>query len=99
MKEQIDNEKCNLSEEQDFHLFDGSPFGEASNLYAYRDLKNCLDTAWRQGVEEGKHKVNVKQAILMLNDGLDIAKTAEYTGLSKEEVEHLNSSLKNDRNE
>lgn len=99
MKEKICCEKYNLSEEQDEHLFDGSPFGEAKNLYAYRDLKNCLDTAWRQGVEEGKHQVKVKQAILMLNDGLDIAKTAEYTGLSKEEVEHLNSSLENDRNE
>lgn len=99
MKDQICSKKCNIQEEQDEHLFDGSPFGEARNLYAYRDLKNCLDTARRQGIEEGKHQVKIKQATLMLNDGLDIDKIAEYTGLSKEEVEQLKNSLENDRNE
>lgn len=99
MKEQIRSKKCNIPEEQDEHLFDGSPFGEARNLYAYRDLKNCLDTARRKGVEEGMHQVKIKQATLMLNDGLDIDKIAEYTGLSKEEVEQLRNSLENDRNE
>lgn len=99
MKEQTVSDRYSPSENQYEQVFDGSPFGNAKNLYAYRDLKNCIDTARRQGVEEGKHQAKVKLAILMLNDGLDIAKTAEYTGLSKEEVEHLNSSLENDRNE
>lgn len=99
MKEQTVSGKYSPSEDQYEQVFDGSPFGNAKELYAYRDLKNCLDTAWRQGVEEGKHQVKVKQATLMLNDGLDIAKIAEYTGLSKEEVEQLRNSLENDRNE
>lgn len=34
MKEKIYCEKYNLSEEQNEHLFDGSPFGKAKNLYA-----------------------------------------------------------------
>ena len=64
----------------------------------YQDLKNCLDTAWRQGVKEGRHQVKVEQATLMLRDSLDIDKAAEYTGLFKEEeeVEQQKKSLGND---
>ena len=60
-----------------------------STIKAYRDIKNSIDTAWRQGIEEGKHQVKVEQATLMLSSGLDIDKIAEYTGLPKEEVEQL----------
>lgn len=84
------------SEEQDEQLFDGSPFGEAKNLYAYRDLKNCLDTAYMQGVAEGRHERKVEQAIFMLKNGLDIDIVTPYTSLPKEEVEDLKKSLENE---
>lgn len=99
MKEQTVSERYNPSENQYEQVYDGSPFGDAKDLYAYRDLKNCLDTARRQGIEEGKHQVKVEQATLMLSGGLDIDKIAEYTGLPKEEVEQLKESLENDGNE
>lgn len=99
MKEQTISEKYSPSEAQYEQVFDGSPFGDAKDLYAYRDLKNCLDTARRQGIEEGKHQVKVEQATLMLSSGLDIDKIAEYTGLPEEEVEQLKESLENDGNE
>lgn len=54
MKEQIVTKKHSLPEKQFEQMFDGSPFTDAQKLYAYRDLKNCLDTAYKQGVEEGK---------------------------------------------
>lgn len=99
MKEQTVSKKYSPSKDQYEQVYDGSPFGDAKDLYAYRDLKNCLDTARIQGIEEGKHQVKVEQATLMLSGGLDIDKIAEYTGLPKEEVEQLKESLENDGNE
>ena len=37
--------------------------GKRKTYMPCRDLKNCLDTAWRQGVEEGKHQVKGKFSI------------------------------------
>jgi len=99
MKEQTIGERYSPSENQYEQVYDGSPFGDAKDLYAYRDLKNCLDTAWRQGVEEGKHQVKVEQAILMLKHGIEVDEVIKYADLSKEEVIQLKESLENDGNE
>ena len=99
MKEQTVGGKHSPSENRYEQVFEGSPFGDAKDLYAYRDLKNCLDTAWRQGVEEGKHQVKVEQAILMLKHGIEVDEVIKYADLSKEEVIQLKESLENDGNE
>ena len=99
MKEQTVGGKHSPSENQYEQVFEGSPFGDAKNLYAYRDLKNCLDTAWRQGVEEGKHQVKVEQAILMLKHGIEVDEVIQYTGLPQKEVVQLKETLENDGNE
>ena len=64
-----------------------------SSIKAYRDIKNSIDTAWRQGVEEGiaeaKHQEKVELAILMLESGIEVDKIIQCVDLSKEEVEQL----------
>lgn len=58
------------------------------SLKYYRDLKNSLDTAKEEGVEEGKIEV----AIEMLKDNEPIEKIIKYTGLTKEQIEQIKSN-------
>ena len=61
---------------------------EASKV-AYRDIKNSIDTAKREGLAEGKNKQQEETALKMLSDGMDIDLIAKYSGLSKEQIERL----------
>ena len=64
---------------------------------AYRDIKNSVDTAKREGIAEGKEigmKEGMNQKALdiarnMLADGIDINLIMKYSGLTQEQIEKL----------
>jgi len=56
------------------------------SLKYYRDLKNSLDTAKKEGKIEGK----IEDAIKMLEKELDISLISEITGLTENEINDLN---------
>lgn len=64
---------------------------------AYRDIKNSVDTAKREGIAEGMEK-GMKQGMeqrsfeiarKMLAKGMDAASVMEITGLSAEQMQQL----------
>ena len=69
---------------------------EASKM-AYRDIKNSVDTAKREGIAEGMEKgmeLDMNQKALdiarnMLADGIDINLIMKYSGLTQEQIEKL----------
>ena len=77
---------------------------EASKM-AYRDIKNSIDTAKREGKEEGlaegmkkglaegmekgMNKRSLEIARKMLANGMDVAMVMEITGLSESQLQQL----------
>ena len=69
---------------------------EASKM-AYRDIKNSVDTAKREGIAEGMEKgmeLDMNQKALdiarnMLADSIDINLIMKYSGLTQEQIEKL----------
>ena len=69
---------------------------EASKM-AYRDIKNSVDTAKREGIAEGMEKgmeLGMNQKALdiarnMLADGVAINLIMKYSGLTQEQIEKL----------
>ena len=80
---------------------------EASKM-AYRDIKNSVDTAKREGIaegkeigmkegmekgrEEGKHEANTETAQRLLAMGLSAEQVAKATQLPLEIIKNLSSS-------
>ena len=58
---------------------------EASKM-AYRDIKNSIDTAKREGIAEGMIQRSLEIARKMLANGMDAATVMEITGLSAEKI-------------
>ena len=56
---------------------------------AYRDIKNSVDTAKREGIAEGKEKRSLEIARKMLANGMDAATVMEITGLSESQLQQL----------
>lgn len=88
-------EKRYISLLTDKNLYKLSQY-EASKK-AYRDIKNSVDTAKRDGIAEGMEK-GMKQgreqrsfeiARKMLAKGMDAASVMEITGLSAEQMQQL----------
>ena len=92
-------EKRYISLLTDKNLYKLSQY-EASKK-AYRDIKNSVDTAKRQGIVEGMEK-GMKQGMekgleqrsleiarKMLAKGMDAASVMEITGLSAEQMQQL----------
>ena len=69
---------------------------EASKI-AYRDIKNSVDTAKREGIAEGMEKGMEKKsheiAKKMLTKGMDEATVMEITGLSAELIQQLKAEM------
>ena len=61
---------------------------EASKM-AYRDIKNSIDTAKQEGIEEGMNQKALDIARNMLADGVDINLIMKYSGLTQEQIEKL----------
>lgn len=65
---------------------------EASKI-AYRDIKNSIDTAKREGIAEGMEKKSLEIAKKMLTKGIDEATVMEITGLSAEMIQQLKAEM------
>ena len=65
---------------------------EASKI-AYRDIKNSVDTAKREGIAEGMEKKSLEIAKKMLTKGMDEATVMEITGLSAEMIQKLKAEM------
>ena len=65
---------------------------EASKI-AYRDIKNSIDTAKREGIAEGMEKKSLEIAKKMLTKGMDEATVMEITGLSAEMIQQLKAEM------
>ena len=60
---------------------------------AYRDIKNSVDTAKREGIAEGKEKRSLEIARKMLAKGIDEATVKEITGRSAEHILQLKAEI------
>ena len=60
---------------------------------AYRDIKNSVDTAKREGIAEGITQRNFEIARKMLAKGMNEATVLEITGLSAEEIQLLKAEM------
>ena len=60
---------------------------------AYRDIKNSVDTAKREGIAEGKEERSLEIARKMLAKGIDEATVKEITGLSAEHILRLKAEI------
>lgn len=68
---------------------------------AYRDIKNSVDTAKREGIAEGMEKGmkkglekrSLEIARKMLAKGMDAASVMEITGLSAEQMQQLKAEF------
>ena len=60
---------------------------------AYRDIKNSVDTAKREGIAEGKEERSLEIAKKMLAKGIDEATVKEITGLSAEHILQLKAEI------
>ena len=69
---------------------------EASKI-AYRDIKNSVDTAKREGIAEGMEKGMEKKSLeiakKMLTKGMDEATVMEITGLSAQMIQQLKAEM------
>ena len=60
---------------------------------AYRDIKNSVDTAKREGIAEGKEKRSLEIARKMLAKGMDEASIIDMSGLTAEEIKLLKAEM------
>ena len=60
---------------------------------AYRDIKNSVDTAKREGIAEGMEKRSLEIARKLLAKGIDEATVKEITGLSTEHILQLKAEM------
>ena len=64
---------------------------------AYRDIKNSVDTAKREGIaegmEKGKNLRSLEIARKMLAKGMDDASVMDMTGLTAEEIKLLKAEM------
>ena len=60
---------------------------------AYRDIKNSVDTAKREGIAEGMEKRSLEIARKMLAKGIDEATVKEIAGLSAEHILQLKAEI------
>lgn len=59
------------------------------SLKYYRDIKNVVDTARDEGVEEGIKQRSLEIAQEMKHSGMDTATIMKLTGLSADEINAL----------
>ena len=59
------------------------------SIHAYRDIKNGMDSARREGEAKGEFKANMKVARMMKAKGFDVSLISELTGLSEDQIAEL----------
>ena len=60
---------------------------------AYRDIKNSVDTAKREGIAEGMEKRSLEIARKLLAKGIDEETVKDTTGLSAEHILQLKEEI------
>ena len=60
---------------------------------AYRDIKNSVDTAKREGIAEGMEKRSLEIARKLLAKGIDEETVKDTTGLSAEQILQLKAEI------
>ena len=60
---------------------------------AYRDIKNSVDTAKREGIAEGREKRSLEIARKLLAKGIDEETVKDTTGLSAEQILQLKAEI------
>ena len=68
-----------------------------ASMKAYRDIKNSVDTAKREGIAEGMNQRSLEIARKMLADDVDINLIMKYSGLTQEQIEKIKYYLRNNR--
>ena len=96
-KELCDKVFDRLFEEAEIAKFTPQEMREyETSKMAYRDIKNSVDTAKREGIEigraEGKHEANTETAQRLLAMGLSAEQVAKATQLSLEIIKNLSNS-------
>ena len=96
-KELCDKVFDRLFEEAEIAKFTPQEMREyETSKMAYRDIKNSVDTANREGIEigraEGKHEANTETAQRLLAMGLSAEQVAKATQLSLEIIKNLSNS-------
>ena len=93
-KELCDKVFDRLFEEAEIAKFTPQEMREyETSKMAYRDIKNSVDTAKREGIAEGMEKRNLEIARKMLAKGIDEATVKEITGLSAEHILQLKAEI------
>lgn len=64
------------------------------SLKDYWDLKNSMETYFKEGMEKGMEKEKVETAKVMIQANEPIEKIVLYTGLSREDIAKIKSDLK-----
>ena len=89
-KELCDKVFDRLFEEAEIAKFTPQEMREyETSKMAYRDIKNSVDTAKREGIAEGMNQKALDIARNMLADGVDINLIMKYSGLTQEQIEKL----------
>ena len=96
-KELCDKVFDRLFEEAEIAKFTPQEMREyETSKMAYRDIKNSVDTAKREGIEigraEGKHEANTETAQRLLAMGLSAEQVAKATQLPLEIIKNLSNS-------
>ncbi len=77
-----------LFDQAEIAQFDDKEYEEyEESLKEYRDLKNSIDTAFNEGINEGVNSKALKVAKKLKELGTPVEVIAEATGLSKAEIE------------
>ena len=93
-KELCDKVFDRLFEEAEIAKFTPQEMREyETSKMAYRDIKNSVDTAKREGIAEGMEKRSLEIARKMLAKGIDEATVKEITGLSAEHILQLKAEI------
>ena len=93
-KELCDNVFDRLFEEAEIAKFSPQEMREyEASKKAYRDIKNSVDTAKREGIAEGMLQRSLEIARKMLAKGMDEATVMDMTGLTAEELKLLKAEM------
>lgn len=87
LKEAIFIKLFNISEVAKFGAAEQAAYQQS--LKYLRDMKNVVNTAHREGREEGKEENAIETARKMKKDGMSTALIAKYTALTEQEIKAL----------
>ncbi len=70
-----------------------NPYTDFEGLLAYWDMVNIIKTKYDEGLEKGIEKGIEKIVIRCLKKGKTIAEIMDITGLTREQIEHIQRKM------